>query len=397
MWRSFRAVGRRPDRVGQGSFLAVVPCHAGGCGGWIDGGASVAVAGCQIDDDRLRVAGVRVLLKRDDLIHPQVPGNKWRKLKYNIATARERGFETLLTFGGAYSNHIRATAAVGAYCGFETIGVIRGEEHLPLNSSLDYAVSRGMRLTYLDRTTYRAKTSDAVIDALHREFGAFYLIPEGGSNADAVRGCAELPAELDASVDVLFCAVGTGGTLAGVAAGARAGQLVVGVPVLMGGAFLEDDIVRLQEQVYGGRNGSWRLECDYHFGGYAKRTSELDGFVDDFEGRHGLRLDWVYEAKMMYALLDQAERDAFARGTTIVALISGAGELQDVGQASSHSSCRGGLGAGFASWLRGEEDCDEQSRSGSEHGLARAECVRGGTRTSTTRLDLEPEGRGRTL
>jgi 1-aminocyclopropane-1-carboxylate deaminase len=284
----------------------------------------------ETEDDRLGVAGVRVLLKRDDLIHPEVPGNKWRKLKYNVATARELGFETLLTFGGAYSNHIRATAAVGAYCGFRTIGVIRGEVHLPLNSSLRYAVSRGMRLTYLDRTTYRAKTSESVIDALHRELGNFYLIPEGGSNADAVRGCAELPAELDASVDVVFCAVGTGGTLAGVAAGVRPDQLVVGVPVLKGGAFLEGDIVGLQEQAYGARTGSWRLECDYHFGGYAKRTPELDEFIDDFEARHQLRLDWVYEAKMMYALFDQIARNTFRRDTTIVALISGSSEVPEV-------------------------------------------------------------------
>ncbi len=271
---------------------------------------------------------MRGLLKRDELIHPDVPGNKWRKLKYNIATARELGFETLLTFGGAYSNHIRATAAVGLYCGFNTIGVIRGEEHLPLNSSLRYAVSRGMRITYLARSAYRAKTSDAVVEALHQEFGNFYLIPEGGSNADAVRGCAELPTELDESVDVVFCAVGTGGTLAGVAAGVRPDQLVIGVPVLKGGVFLEDEIVGLQEQVYGARAGSWRLECDYHFGGYAKRTPELDEFIDDFEARHGLRLDWVYEAKMMYALFDQVARDAFPRGTTIVALISGSGEVR---------------------------------------------------------------------
>jgi 1-aminocyclopropane-1-carboxylate deaminase len=284
----------------------------------------------EIDDDRLTAAGVRVLLKRDDLIHPEVPGNKWRKLKYNIATARELGFETLLTFGGAYSNHIRATAAVGSYCGFSTIGVVRGEEHLPLNSSLRYAVSRGMRLMYIDRTMYRAKTTDVVIEALRDEFGDFYLIPEGGSNADAVRGCAELPAELDASVDVVFCAVGTGGTLAGVAAGLRTDQVVIGVPVLKGGAFLEDEIVGLQEQVYGERTGPWRLECDYHFGGYAKRTPELGEFIDDFEVRHGLRLDWVYEAKMMYALFDQVARNAFPRGTTVVALISGSSEVPEI-------------------------------------------------------------------
>jgi 1-aminocyclopropane-1-carboxylate deaminase len=283
----------------------------------------------EVDDERFAAAGVRVLLKRDDLIHSEVPGNKWRKLKYNIATAGELGFGTLLTFGGAYSNHIRATAAVGSYCGFSTIGVVRGEEHLPLNSSLRYAVSRGMRLTYVDRTTYRAKTSDAVVEALRQEFGDFYLIPEGGSNADAVRGCAELPAELDASVDVVFCAVGTGGTLAGVAAGVRPDQLVIGIPVLKGGAFLEGDIVGLQEQVYGARAGSWRLECDYHFGGYAKRTRELDEFIDDFEVRQGLRLDWVYEAKMMYALFDLVARNAFPRGTTIAALISGSADVPD--------------------------------------------------------------------
>lgn len=278
----------------------------------------------------MAASGIRVLLKRDDLIHPEIPGNKWRKLKYNVSSARELGFDTLLTFGGAYSNHIRATAAVGYYGGFDTIGVIRGEEHLPLNPSLAYAVARGMRLIYLDRTSYRSKTSDAVISGLHREFGDFYLLPEGGSNSEAVLGCAELPAELTERFDVLFCAVGTGGTLGGVAAGVGARQQVVGVPVLKGGAFLEDEIVALQQTTYGARVGTWRLECDYHFGGYAKRTPELDDFIEDFEIRHGLRLDWIYEAKMMYALFDQIARGAFARGTTIVALISGSGEVPEL-------------------------------------------------------------------
>lgn len=144
----------------------------------------------ELRDDRLADRGVRVLLKRDDLIHPQIPGNKWRKLKYKLAAAREQGSSTLLTFGGAYSNHIRATAAVGYYGGFDTIGVIRGEEHLPLNPSLRYASQHGMRLTYLDRASYRAKTSDTVIDGLHRAFGDFYLLPEGGSNSAAVLGYA---------------------------------------------------------------------------------------------------------------------------------------------------------------------------------------------------------------
>ncbi|MFK4085558.1 1-aminocyclopropane-1-carboxylate deaminase/D-cysteine desulfhydrase [Kribbella sp. NPDC020789] len=283
----------------------------------------------ELVDDRLAASGVRVLLKRDDLIHPEIPGNKWRKLKYNISAARALASDTLLTFGGAYSNHIRATAAVGYYGGFNTIGVIRGEQHLPLNPSLAYAAGRGMRLSYLDRTTYRAKTSPLVIDSLRQEFGDFYLLPEGGSNSEALRGCAEVPAEVAEPFDVLFCAVGTGGTLAGVAAGMTTHQLAVGVPVLKGGAFLEDQIAEMQQGTYGARVGTWRLECGYHFGGYAKRTTELDDFIEDFDVRHSLRLDWVYEAKMMYAVFDQAARGTFAHGTTIVALLSGSGEIPD--------------------------------------------------------------------
>ncbi|MEV5965570.1 pyridoxal-phosphate dependent enzyme [Kribbella sp. NPDC051952] len=281
----------------------------------------------ELYDDRLTAAGVRVLLKRDDLIHPEIPGNKWRKLKYNLAAARELGHTTILTFGGAYSNHLRATAALGYYAGLTTIGVVRGEEHLPLNPSLAYAAARGMRLTYLDRTTYRAKTSAEVIDRLRQQFGDFYLLPEGGSNGAAVLGCAELPAELTEPFDVLFCAVGTGGTLAGVAAGVSERHVVVGVPVLKGGTFLENEIAGLQQATYGARVGTWRLYYDYHFGGYAKRTPELDAFINDFDGRHGLRLDWVYEAKMMYALFDQVRRGAFQGGTTIVGLISGSSEV----------------------------------------------------------------------
>ncbi|MEV8377517.1 pyridoxal-phosphate dependent enzyme [Kribbella sp. NPDC056861] len=268
----------------------------------------------ELNDDRL--SHIRVLLKRDDLIHPDVPGNKWRKLKYNIEPAQKVG--TLLTFGGAYSNHLRATAAVGRYAGFATIGVVRGEEHLPLNPSLAYAAAQGMRLTYLDRSAYRLKTSAEVIEGLRRDFGEFYLLPEGGSNAAAVRGCAELPGEIGDPFDVLYCAVGSGGTLAGVAAGLRPKQTAIGVPVLK--ASLEDDVENLQRAAYGERVGEWRLESGYHFGGYAKRTPTLDAFVDDFEARHGLRLDWVYEAKMMYALFDQAH--LLAPGTTVVALIN---------------------------------------------------------------------------
>jgi 1-aminocyclopropane-1-carboxylate deaminase len=283
-----------------------------------------------LTDDRLESAGVRILLKRDDLIHPELPGNKWRKLKNNLVTARAGGCETLLTFGGAYSNHIRATAAAGYYGGFRTIGVIRGEQHDPLNPSLTYAVSRGMRLTYLDRVTYRDKGSAAVLEKLRQEFGQFYLLPEGGSNAEAVRGCAELPAEIAEDFDVIVCAVGTGGTLAGIASGLGNGQRAIGVPVLKGAQFLEGEVADLQRQAFGESTANWTLDYDHHFGGYAKRTAELDQFIADFEERHGLRLDWVYVAKMMAALFDAVGRGEFARGSTVVAVISGSDEVPEV-------------------------------------------------------------------
>ncbi|MFD7026099.1 1-aminocyclopropane-1-carboxylate deaminase/D-cysteine desulfhydrase [Promicromonospora sukumoe] len=276
-----------------------------------------------LDDERLDAAGVRVLLKRDDLIHPDLPGNKWRKLKYNLEAARTAGASKLLTFGGAYSNHVRAVAAAGALFGFETIGVIRGEAHDPLNPSLRFAVDHGMRLTYLDRQTYRRKTDRAVTDRLHAEFGDFYLVPEGGSNALAVRGCAELVGEITEGFDVVCCGAGTGGTLAGLAAGLGPGQRAIGFSSLKGGGFLSDDVAALQRDALGEATVNWRVETGYHFGGYAKSTPELAAFVDDFLGRHGLRLDWVYVAKMMYGIYDLAAKGAFPVGTRIVAVITG--------------------------------------------------------------------------
>jgi 1-aminocyclopropane-1-carboxylate deaminase len=182
----------------------------------------------ELDDDRLAKHGVRLYLKRDDLIHPEIPGNKWRKLKYNISAARNQSASTLLTFGGAYSNHLRATAAAGHYFGLKTIGVVRGEEHLPLNDSLAFAVRRGMDLKYMDRETYRRKADSQVVDKLRDRFGDFYYLPEGGSNSLAVRGCVELPKEIDIDFDVICCACGTGGTLAGISAALDGGQRAIG-------------------------------------------------------------------------------------------------------------------------------------------------------------------------
>jgi 1-aminocyclopropane-1-carboxylate deaminase len=281
----------------------------------------------ELRDDRLAAAGIRLYLKRDDLISADITGNKWRKLKYNLVAARSQGHDTLLTFGGAYSSHIRAVAAAGRHFGFASIGVIRGERHLPLNDSLRYAADCGMRLTYLDRTAYRLKDSTAVTERLAAEYGSFYLLPEGGSNALAVRGCAEIAAEVASAMaepfDLICCPCGTGGTLAGLAAGLRPGQQALGFAVLKGAGFLDRQVKGLQQEALGAATTNWSISHEFHCGGYARRPAELTDFIADFERRHGMALDWVYVAKMLRGIFLLAQEQAIRPGTTAVALITG--------------------------------------------------------------------------
>jgi 1-aminocyclopropane-1-carboxylate deaminase len=277
----------------------------------------------EVHDHCLRQRNVRLLLKREDLIHPELIGNKWRKLKYNLTRATEQGESTLLTFGGAYSNHIRATAAAGYHLGFKTIGIIRGEQHLPLNESLAYATTRGMTLFYIDRSTYRRKMDPEVIAALRERFGNFFLIPEGGSNAEALDGCAEIAREIDSDFDLICCPCGTGGTLAGVSAGLQDGQRALGFSVLRDGRFLGNEVSRLQQQRYGHVFNNWSIECGFHFGGFARRNDELTAFIDSFERKQGIRLEWIYVAKMLYGIFTLIEREVIIDGTTVVALITG--------------------------------------------------------------------------
>ncbi|MEV5877587.1 pyridoxal-phosphate dependent enzyme [Streptomyces sp. NPDC052101] len=277
----------------------------------------------EVRDHRFERHGLRLLLKRDDLIHPHLIGNKWRKLVPNVEAARGR---PLVTFGGAYSNHLRATAAAGRLLGLPTVGVVRGQELAgrPLNPSLARCAADGMRLHFVDRSTYRRKAEPETLAAILRGAGAeeAYVVPEGGSNGAAVRGCRALGGELRGQADVVAVACGTGGTLAGLAAGLGAGQRALGVPVLRGG-FLEGDIQALQERAFGGRTGSWSLDERFHFGGYARTTPELHAFARDFEDRHGLPVERLYVAKLLYGLVTLADEGAFGRGTTIAAVVTG--------------------------------------------------------------------------
>ncbi|MEU8762579.1 pyridoxal-phosphate dependent enzyme [Streptomyces sp. NPDC048659] len=278
-----------------------------------------------VEDERFTRHGLRLLLKRDDLIHPDLPGNKWRKLAPNLRAAAGR---PVLTFGGAYSNHLRATAAAGRLLGFRTIGVVRGDELAgrPLNPSLARCAADGMRLLFVDRATYRAKHEPAVLGRILGEAPEdVYVVPEGGSNARAAEGCSGLGRELAGWADVAAVACGTGGTLAGLAAGFPGP--VLGVPVLRGG-FLGDEVRALQEAAFGGPRGEWRLDERFHCGGYARTTPELDAFAADFGARHGLAIERLYVAKMLHGLVTLAEEGAFAPGTRIAAVVTGAPEPQ---------------------------------------------------------------------
>ncbi|WP_419997719.1 1-aminocyclopropane-1-carboxylate deaminase/D-cysteine desulfhydrase [Streptomyces boninensis] len=274
----------------------------------------------QADDPRFTARGLTLLLKREDLIHPELPGNKWRKLVPNLRAAAAAGAQALLTFGGAYSNHLRATAAAGRLLGFTTIGVVRGAElaDRPLNPVLAGCAADGMRLEFVTRAAYRDKS--ALLPGLAARFGDFYAVPEGGSNAAAVRGCYELGAELAAQgADVAAVACGTGGTLAGLAAGFSGES--VGFAVLKGG-FLAAEVADLQKAAFGAARGRWRVEDGFHAGGYARTTPELDAFAADFEQRHGLAVERVYVAKMLWGLTTLAASGTFRPGGRLAAVIT---------------------------------------------------------------------------
>lgn len=269
----------------------------------------------------VEAAGVRLLIKREDLNHPIVSGNKWWKLKYNLEAAKAGGSHTLLTFGGAYSNHIYATAGAANASGFKSIGIIRGERVLPLNPVLAFAESQGMQLHFVSREAYRKKTEKEFIRELQDRLGDFYLIPEGGSNDLAVNGVTEFARVLKAEIefDHLICAVGTGGTLAGLINGMEGERNIIGVPVLKGGEFLAEMVKDFLPAPY----TNWRLDTAYHFGGYGKMPLPLMTFIETFCRDAGIPLDPVYTGKLLYAVFDMLSKGSLKRGDTVVVLHSG--------------------------------------------------------------------------
>lgn len=258
-------------------------------------------------------------IKREDLIHPFISGNKFRKLKYNLLQAKAEKKSKLLTFGGAFSNHIAAVAYAGKENNLETIGIIRGDElesKISENPTLTFAQNCGMKFEFVTREDYKTKATNTFIEDLKGRYGDFYLVPEGGTNSYAVKGCEEILTDEDYDFTHICCAIGTGGTISGLINSAKAHQKIIGFPALKGD-FLSDDIRKFAT------NSNWEVQLDYHFGGYAKINEELIRFINDFYKQTNIPLDPIYTGKMMFGILDLINKGYFPKGAKIIAIHTG--------------------------------------------------------------------------
>ncbi|WP_333877678.1 1-aminocyclopropane-1-carboxylate deaminase/D-cysteine desulfhydrase [Flavobacterium sp.] len=270
-------------------------------------------------NQQIEVDDVTLFFKREDLLHPYISGNKYRKLKYNLAQAQQEQHDTLLTFGGAFSNHILATAAAGADYGFKTIGIIRGEElasQIEDNPTLQQARDFGMVFEFVTRDEYRRKETPEFKAYLQTKYGCFYRLPEGGSNALAVQGCEEILTEEDAVFDYICCSVGTGGTLSGLINCSKSSQQVLGFSALKGD-FLQEDIRKFAKHQH------WELVTDYHFGGYGKVSEELIQFINCFYQKYRIPLDPIYTGKMVFGVFDFIRKGKFPKNSRILMIHTG--------------------------------------------------------------------------
>lgn len=276
----------------------------------------------QLHSPLLSEKKVQLFIKRDEFIHPVLQGNKWRKLKYNLLEANIQKQKTLLSFGGAYSNHLHALAFAGQHFGFNTIGIIRGEEPAKPNPCLQDMENWGMQLEYIKRIDYKQKTTDEFIHNLRKKFGDFYLIPEGGNNPQGIKGCAELLDELEQNYDVICSEVGSGTMFSSlITHNKELSTRFLGF-VIMKNKQIESDI-REQTSIQNNIATAWSLIHNYHFGGFAKANAELHQFISDFKMRFNIQLEPVYSGKMLYGIFDLIKKDHFKPGTKILAIHGG--------------------------------------------------------------------------
>ncbi|GLX77877.1 1-aminocyclopropane-1-carboxylate deaminase [Thalassotalea insulae] len=262
-------------------------------------------------------------IKRDDLLHPVISGNKWRKLKYNIKHLQQHNYQGIVSFGGGYSNHIHALAYAGHYYGFATVGVIRGEAHYANNYSLQCAQKWGMELKFIDRKSYRQKTEASFLEQLQQQYRNYFIVPEGGSNQLALPGVAEVCQELNqqTNYDTLITPVGSAGTLAGLITGDNNQHQLLGIAVLKQGEYLVDDVKQLIPNT--GTDNNWQILTQYHCGGYAKFSQQDLAELKAFSHITGVPFEPIYSGKMILALLDLIKNNTFAPGHHIVLLHTG--------------------------------------------------------------------------
>ncbi|MCE3279524.1 MAG: 1-aminocyclopropane-carboxylate deaminase [Bacteroidetes bacterium] len=283
----------------------------------------------QIKDEITENHEVKLYILRTDLNDPFISGNKLFKLKYNLEKAAKENKESILTFGGAFSNHIAATAAAGNKYGFKTIGIIRGEKTEELNPTLKFAQEQGMELYYVSRESYGLKDSPDFLSNLQfsnsqiLQFTNSFIIPEGGSNELGIKGCKEITDHIKIPFDVVCCPCGTGTTFSGIILSLKKDQSALGFQVLKGKNYLKGEVESWLKKIDYSDNGNWEMNEDYHCGGYAKRSPELIGFISDFEKKHNIPLDFIYTGKMMYGIYDLIKKKYFKKGQTIVAIHTG--------------------------------------------------------------------------
>ena len=264
----------------------------------------------------LKEKEIRLFVKRLDKVHPFISGNKWFKLKYNLIEAKKLGHDTLLTFGGAYSNHIAAASFAAQEKGLKSIGIIRGEECFPLNPTLAFARGNGMELHYVSRADYRLKATPKFLDKLKAQFGDFYLLPEGGTNELAIKGTSEILDETDTQ-DYICCAVGTGGTISGIINISNNKQKVIGFPAIQGFDVLEKDVKNWTNKQ------NYKFINNYICDGYAKLNKELVEFINQFYLMQNIPLDAIYTGKMMLGIIDLVAKDCFPKGSSVLAIHTG--------------------------------------------------------------------------
>ena len=272
----------------------------------------------EIDLTKFGIEGYSLIIQREDLLHPFVSGNKFRKLKYNLQTARTLKQDKLLTFGGAFSNHIAAVAAAGKEMNFKTIGIIRGEEiaqKISENPTLSFAKECGMQLHFVSREIYRTKESADFINSLKEQFGNFYMLPEGGTNDLAVKGCEEILPDSN-SFDYICVPVGTGGTISGLIKASKENQMVLGFSALKGD-FQYSVISKYTSKT------NFEITDAYCFGGYGKIDIQLIRFMNEFKEKTKIPLDPVYTGKMFYGIMDLLKNGHFKENSRIFAVHTG--------------------------------------------------------------------------